>query len=303
MGDMAGRFSFSSDRNRSTPWFRVGEVDVTTAVLVPALCVLSMFVWAINSSWLEPFVLIADDVRHGQVWRLVTWPLVNTPDSIWTIITIAIFWYFGREIEGLLGRNRFAWFLVILTVVPAIVAAIVGLNVSGLRYLELALILVFIAEFPQARFFFNIPGWVLGAVIVGLEVLQLVGTRNDEGLIFVLMLLVTAAIAARSFGLAATLHWIPQVPLPDALSGTRSSGPRRSAKGKVRGKGRKPSRPKRGVVEGPWAAPPAPNQPSPDAVAAQAELDRLLDKISASGLDSLTADEKRRLNELSKRLR
>jgi hypothetical protein len=29
----------------------------------------------------------------------------------------------------------------------------------------------------------------------------------------------------------------------------------------------------------------------------------LLDKISAGGLDSLTSDEKRRLNDLSKRLR
>ena len=35
----------------------------------------------------------------------------------------------------------------------------------------------------------------------------------------------------------------------------------------------------------------------------QAELDALLDKISADGMDGLTADEKRRLNELSKRLR
>ena len=37
--------------------------------------------------------------------------------------------------------------------------------------------------------------------------------------------------------------------------------------------------------------------------AVQAELDALLDKISATGLESLTTDEKRRLNDLSKRLR
>ena len=42
---------------------------------------------------------------------------------------------------------------------------------------------------------------------------------------------------------------------------------------------------------------------SADAAAAQVELDELLDKISATGLDSLSTDEKRRLNELSKRLR
>ena len=35
----------------------------------------------------------------------------------------------------------------------------------------------------------------------------------------------------------------------------------------------------------------------------QAELDELLEKISADGMDGLSADEKRRLNEISKRLR
>ena len=57
---MAGRFSYSTpERGHSTPWFKVGEFDVTTTVLVAATCVLSMFVWAIDSSLLEPFVLIA----------------------------------------------------------------------------------------------------------------------------------------------------------------------------------------------------------------------------------------------------
>ena len=44
----------------------------------------------------------------------------------------------------------------------------VDLNVAGLEYLQLGLLLVFIAEYPHARFFFGIPGWVIGAVIVGL---------------------------------------------------------------------------------------------------------------------------------------
>lgn len=297
---MAGRFSYSTpDRERGTPWFRIGDFDVTTTVLVTGVCVLSLLVWAVDASLLRPFALFADDVRRGQLWRLASWPLVNTPESIWTILTIALFWYFGTQLEGLLGRNRFAWFLLILTVVPAVVAAIVDLNVWGLEYLELAVLLVFIAEYPFARFFFGIPGWVIAAVIVGLQILVLVGTRDGAGLIFLLVLIATAAVAARSFGLASSLPWIPALPLPEALSGTRSSGPRRSSKGKVRG------RRSNKVVDGPWAAPapPRPAVPSPDAVAAQAELDNLLDKISASGLESLSADEKRRLNELSKRLR
>lgn len=310
---MAGRFSYSaSGRNSSTPWFKLGNLDVTTTVLVAGLCVLSMVIWAVDQSLLEPFVLNAGDVRRGQLWRLVTWPIVNTPESIWSILTIAIFWYFGRELEGILGRNRFAWFLGILTVIPAIVAVVVDLDVWGLEYLELAVLLVFIAEFPEARFFFNIPAWALGAVIVGLQVLVLVGNRDSSGLIFLIMLLATAALAARSFGLASSLHWVPKLPLPAALSGEsvgyrstksvpRRRGPRKSTGRSSGSSGR--SRGDRGkVVDGPWSAPPPPGA-TPDAAAAQLELDRLLDKISAGGLESLSSDEKQRLNELSKRLR
>ena len=40
--------------------------------------------------------------------------------------------------------------------------------------------LVFIAEYPFARFFFGIPAWAIGAVIVGIEVLQLLGDRDER---------------------------------------------------------------------------------------------------------------------------
>ncbi len=294
---MAGRFSYSSPQSRygGTPWFKIGDVDVGTAVLVAGLCVLSMFVWAVNPSALEPLVLDPSAVRGGQIWRLATWPFANRPD-IWQVITIAIFWYFGRELEGLLGRNRFAWFLGILTIVPAIVGAIVGLPVFGLDYLELGIFVVFIAEHPTARFFFNIPGWVIGVVIVGLQFLQLLGNRNGDGLIFLLVLLATAGLAARSFGLATELPWIPKLPMPGSGMERTHKSPTRGSSGRTT-----KARTRQTVVEGPWAAPTS--GPSPDAAAAQAELDGLLDKISEGGLDSLTADEKRRLNDLSKRLR
>jgi hypothetical protein len=50
------------------------------------------------------------------------------------------------------------------------------------------------------------------------------------------------------------------------------------------------------VVAGPWAG-------TTTISADQSELDDLLDKISATGMNSLSKAEKERLNELSKRLR
>jgi hypothetical protein len=60
------------------------------------------------------------------------------------------------------------------------------------------------------------------------------------------------------------------------------------------------------VVDGPWqqgsTLPPPPGRPATTA-ADQAEMDALLDKISADGIEALSSTEKKRLNELSKRLR
>lgn len=293
---MAGRFSFSvpGRRSASDPWFRIGTLDVNTTVLVVLLCVASMFAWAADPELVRNLILLPDAVRDGEIWRVFTWPIANEPD-IWTAITIAIFWYFGREIEGLLGRTRFAWFLAILTVVPGLIGVLLDLPQAGIRPIEFGVFLVFVAEYPFIRFFFGVPGWAIGAIFLGLEVLQLLGLRAYRELVFLFVTLGTAALVARSMGLLGSVPWVPKVPTPRARA-PRRSRPRRAA-----------GRPST-VVEGPWtrsSAPPTalPQPPRGPSASDQAELDLLLDKISANGMDGLSADEKRRLNELSKRLR
>lgn len=310
---MAGRFSFSVPERRhpSDPWFRLGQVDVTTTVLVAGLWALSMVVWAIDPEALYNLVLFSSDsgfssVRDGQVWRLVTWPFYNEPD-IWTVISIAIFWYFGRELEATVGRVRFAILLILLTVVPGLIAVAVDTTLFGLELVQLGVFLVFVFENPFARFFFGVPGWVIGAVIVGIQFLQYLGNRREDLILVLLATIITAGLCARAMGLAESLPWIPSLPIPGLTSGNR----RRKAP-------RRPRRPSPGrgggeVVAGPWSSgsrtgptsvsrlPQPPS--SPDAIADQAELDDLLDKISAQGMDGLTTAEKQRLNELSRRLR
>jgi membrane associated rhomboid family serine protease len=300
---MAGRFSFSvpERRNASDPWFRIGTLDVTTTMLVVLASVASMFVWAASDElWLN-LVLDPDAVRQGEVWRLVTWPLANRP-GIWEVLTIAIFWYFGREIEGLLGRTRFAMMLLLLAVVPGLVGTVLGVGDYSLAAVQLAVFLVFIAEYPYTRFFFGIPAWAIGAVIVGIQVLQYLGYDETERLILLIVTIAVAALTARSMGLAQSLPWIPKIPLPGSGGGSR---PKRKKRTSSSGGG--------AVIDGPWGTSsrsgpprgaPLPQPPrSVDGLNDQVELDLLLDKISAGGMDGLSADEKRRLNELSKRLR
>lgn len=307
---MAGRFSYSRPERRGAtdPWFRIGEVDIGSAAFLALLSAVSILVYGFQKSFLLRLALLPDDVRSGQVWRIVTWPLANGFESrlLWTAVAVALLWYFGSRIEEQIGRTRMTALLAMLIVLPGIVGTLLDLPQAGVRSVELAVLLIFIAEYPNIRFFFGIPAWVLGLVYVVTDILQISADGTGDQLLFYLMSLVIAAFAARAVGMLSAYPWIPQIPLPDALTGVRSSGPRRSARGKVRGSGRKPSRrstDRDPVVQGPWSQPAPPRPPSPDAAAAQAELDRLLDKISAGGLESLTAEEKRRLNELSKRLR
>lgn len=299
---MAGRFSFSvpERRNASDPWFRLGTLDVTTTVLVVLACVASMFLWAISREAWDYLVLRPDDVRVGELWRVGTWPLANQP-GLWPVLTLAIFWYFGREIEGLLGRTRFAVMLVLLSVIPGFVGTALDIVDFSLASVELAVFLVFVAEYPFARFFFGIPGWVIGAVIVGIQVLQYLGYRETERIILLFVTIAVAGLTARSMGLAQSLPWIPKIPYPGGGGGSRRRR-QRARRGSGRGD----------VIDGPWGATSRPSssgsglpQPPPvhDDSRDQAELDLLLDKISANGMDGLTPDEKRRLNELSKRLR
>ncbi len=300
---MAGRFSFSvpGRRNAGDPWFRIGTLDVGTTVLVALVCVASMFAWAIQPSLLESLILEPSAVRSGEVWRLVTWPIYNEP-TLWTVITIAIFWYFGRQVEGLLGRTKFAILLLLLTVVPGIAGVVLDISLFGLEPIELAVFLVFIAEYPFARFFFGIPAWAIGAVIVGIQVLQYIGMRDESRIILLFVTIAVAGLTARSMGLAQNLPWIPRIPWPGS-GGTRTRRRRSSGRGQRGGGGE--------VVSGPWTASsrggPVRSSPLPQPPAVtehdQTELDALLDKISANGMDGLTSDEKRRLNDLSKRLR
>jgi membrane associated rhomboid family serine protease len=290
---MRPKFNFSSPQRRgpSDPWFRVGQIEVTTTVFVAALGVLSMFVYAASPTLFEPLYLTTERVRSGQLWRLVTWPIANAP-SLSAVITLAVFWYFGRSLEQMFGRLRFTYFLLAIAVVPAAILALLSfaspsLRVAavGLRLIELGVFVAYVAEQPNARFFFGIKAWVIAVVIVGIDLLQLIGNRDSGALLLLLFILAMSLLLTRAFGFAADQAWIPKLAL--ALPTKTKAKKFKPVKGSP-------------VVRGPWGES---GLPPVNDMASQAEMDRLLDKIAASGMDSLTAEEKRRLKAHSKRLR
>jgi membrane associated rhomboid family serine protease len=300
--DVAQRFSLPEPRPRDG-WFKVGNIDVTTTAFIVGCGIVSMLVYALNPGWITDLAFTPQTVRSGRVWQLVTWPLVTVP-SIWVLISLFFFWYFGHMVEEMVGRLRYTRLVAAIVIAPALFVTVTGFISAdvqfGIRLLGLMMLVIFAAEHPEAPFFFSIPAWVITAVFLGLEVLGYLAGRFWSSLVVLVLAVGISLVTVRQWGFADRLDMIPRFRTPAHRSPTRSrTGRVRPAK-----RGRN-STPRRGskVVDGPWAAPNAPSAPSPDTAVLQAELDALLDKISSGGLDSLSSAEKQRLNELSKRLR
>ncbi len=281
-------------RGSDDGWFRLGSLEFTTVVLVIAVVIVSLIDFAlepIGKPIQNALVLDPDSVLQGQVWRLLTWPIAYPNGfGIFDILGIFFLWYFGSQIEQQLGKRRMAWFLGLLAVSLGILWVLVvellpfGYGVLySLNQIQLMVLLAFIAEYPHRRFFFNIPGWVIAAVIIGLQVINDLGYRDWLLLINLFLGLLVAAVIARSLGLLSEITWVPRLAFH-----------RRARKPK---RGRPP--PGGGtVVTGPWQPP-----PTPPVSRDQAALDALLDKISATGMDSLTDGEREQLLVLRDRLR
>lgn len=319
---MARRFQISVPKRRGVddPWFRVGTIDVTTGVFLIGLNVFSMLLYAINREWVAKLVLFRPFVANGQLWRLFTWPFASTP-SFNSAITLAFFWFMSREVERLFGRIRFTKFLITIAVIVTALALALDVAVIGPRLLVTATFIAFVAENPRMPFFFGIPAWVIAAVYLGLDILQYLGDREPELLILLLASAGAALLLLRGYGWGTEVPWVPKLPIPELLGGPARRKGSAAARPAARTKPTKPTRTTKNrgkggsVVSGPWgetgtgsASGPAPQGPpvsrlSRTGPVTQADVDRVLDKVAATGLNSLTDDEKAILEDASRKLR
>ncbi len=288
--------SWLSGSDQEKPWFRIRSYGVGTSDFLAALSLVMMIVYAVSPPFVSALVLRPSDVLRGFVWQLATWPLANGP-SFWTIWNAAVFWFTGRQLERELGKRRFGWMLLGITVAGSLFAVLLALGfrvdepiLGGLSTISMIVVLIFIAENPRMPFFFGIPAWVLGLVIVVLPLLSYVGARYWIGLLHFVLSIVTAAIIAKMAGLLSRYAFVPgsmitpkQRKLGQQPKRRRRSEPRSNPGGGT-------------VVQGPWVGPEPPAREDE-------EMDALLDKIMAHGLDSLTGKERKRLEELRQQRR
>lgn len=257
------------------PWFRIGRLEVSTVVLACLIAVASGIAWVVAPGLASALYFNSQLVAAGEVWRIVTWPLAN---DLWVVITALVLWYFGSDIERLVGRTRMAWLLVgtwaVLTAASTVVEllpALRGAALAGLGPIELAVLLLWIAEYPNRPFFFGIPAWIFGAIILGLQVVTMLAGQRYGSLLSLLLGFAFVAILGRRFGLLGAYEWVPGRPAAPPSRAPRVS--RATARQESRNR------------------------------SDREKLDALLDQINEKGIQSLTSGQKRELMRLRERLR
>lgn len=273
---MSGLFPY---REHTDPWFRIGRLEVTTVMFAVLVVAAGIIPWVFTgggwtmATYYSPTLLV-----DGEAWRLFTWPFSEgLSQSFWSVITLFMLWYFGSMLEGQIGRKAMAGFLLttwaLLTATYSLTGWLfsAGSVLMGVGMVQFLLLLLWIAEYPTARFLFNIPAWAFGAVIVAVQMLMMLARADAAGLLSLLLSFAFVAMAARRAGLLTAYEWIP------GRRGQRRPKKQRVPRTEVRAAERRASD--------------------------QERMDQLLDQISEHGLHSLTDAQRKELKKLSDRRR
>ncbi len=111
-------------------WFRLGRFDVSSTVLLVIIGAIGVVVSAFVPALVQGGHFSPQLVLQGEVWRSFTWPFVAGPD-LWTILTLAMLWYFGRDLENQIGRRPMMSLYIALWALLTSVSFVVGLALGG----------------------------------------------------------------------------------------------------------------------------------------------------------------------------
>jgi membrane associated rhomboid family serine protease len=221
-------------------------------------------------------------VRHGQLWRLVTAAFCHSPRSFFHILWNMLFlWWFGRELEQLCGSLEFLAFYIVGAVVASLCFLLFrpAAPMIGASGAVLGVVTLYTLHYPRRRILFY------GLFPIEMRWLLLIYLLGD--------LLPMMQRGGAGTGIAHAAH------LGGAVWGLlyRFSHLRLTSLWQWRTR-RRAERRFRVVHPEPPEEPP---QRLDDELAEQ--VDRILEKISREGTDSLTEEEKRTLETASRRLR
>lgn len=127
--------------------------------------------------WL-PFA--GEAVWRGEVWRVVSYGLVNPP-SLWFVVDMFMLAWFGRELERYFGRRVFLAFYAGIYLLTPLVFTVLGLwwplSLTG-QTGAFAMFVAFATIYPNAVMFFNLLAKWVAAALVGIYALIHLANRD-----------------------------------------------------------------------------------------------------------------------------
>lgn len=221
------------------------------------------------------FVFTYDSAfRQLHLWTPLTYIFFNPP-SLWTLVGCLLLWNFGEAVERHLGRRAFVRLLLLLLLVSPLFITLFsllgsrGLACMGITQLEFGVFIAFATLYPNAKLnviILAVEAWVLAAVFVGINALACIGGRDWSSLLLLAANVGTAYAFIRYETGALKLPSLPK----RSPQSTKSARPAKSA---------------------------------PKSKSSSPSVDDILDKISHQGMHSLTAEERRILDQASDQMK
>jgi membrane associated rhomboid family serine protease len=280
----------SSDDHRPLFWVRGYPLFATHAivlVLVVSMIATTSLMAFGGSAVLEAVSYASARVLGGEVWRMLTYGLVNPP-SLWFAIDMVLIVWFGRELERELGRRNFLWLCLGLYLAPVLLLTLaagfgLGTSLTG-QGGGFGLFIAFATLYPGALLLFNLQAKWAALILVGIYALIGVAQRDVAGLL--------SLGATAGFAYACVLQLRGRPLFPWRITRPAKPAAARGTAAKVIPFPTPASKPAARPVTAPTSRPAAASVPLAD----MAEVDALLDKIAHSGIGSLTAAERARLD-------
>jgi membrane associated rhomboid family serine protease len=216
-------------------------------------------------------------LHHGWLWQPLTYALVHPPSPAGAVFGFAVemyfLWTFGRELERFFGRRLFLQFYAgIWLLIPALHLLLAWLEpqlLSGSRSIHFAVFIAFATLYPNAQLLFGIAAKWFAILFVAAEAISDIA-NNQFLYLLVFGLIVAAAYYFVRYQRGEVTF--PKFRLPRA-------------------------KPKFHVV--PRPAPPVQKVKLVQQAASMDDVDALLDKIARTGINSLSAAERARLERAS----
>jgi len=270
----------SSEEHQPLMWVR--GIPLFAAHMIVLILVVSMLATSLlmafgGSAVLEALSFSSNRVLMGEVWRVLTYGLINPP-SLWFAIDMAMIIWFGRELEKMFGRRNFLWLYAGLYLTPVLLMTLLGgfgwpTTLAG-QTGGFGIFIAFATLYPNVAMLFGLLAKWVALVLVGVYSLIALSNRNWIAL---LSLWSTVGFASSFVLYVQGRLTFPTLSKPEP-----------------------PTRP-RFRESKPLTAKTIVGATVKDT--SMAEVDALLDKIAQSGISSLTAKERARLDAAHKNLK